>query len=83
VKSGFFRGEWKLNSSISYKNFILQFKMKDIRIWVYDPSKKLINIFDSIKRISESLNIPITTLRRYLKSGKLYKNKLYFYRDKL
>jgi hypothetical protein len=73
----------KLNSSIYHKNFILQFKMKDTRIWVYDTSKKLINIFDSIKRIFESLNIPITTLQKYIKSGKLYKNKFYFYKDKL
>jgi hypothetical protein len=50
---------------------------------VYDSNKKLINIFYSINKVSESFNIPPTTLFRYIKSGKLYEDTFYFHRTKL
>jgi len=67
----------------SYDNYIYKFEVKDTRIWVYDSKKKLINIFYSITQVSESFNIPPTTLSRYIKSGKLYENTFYFHRIKL
>jgi hypothetical protein len=48
---------------------------------VYDCNKILINLFNSINKVSESLNIPPTTLSRYIKSGKLYENTFYFYNN--
>lgn len=69
------------NTDWSYKNFKLKFKLKDQRIWVYDLNQELINIFDTIKLASKSLNIPVITIRRYIKSKKLYKNKYFFYNN--
>ena len=62
-----------------YKNFIFKSYIKDNRIWVYDLNHKLIKILDNRSKTSEWFNIPNTTLSRYIKSGKLWKNKYYFY----
>lgn len=62
-----------------YQNFIFKSEIKDNRIWVYDVKHKLIKILNNASKASESFNIPSTTLSRYIKSGKLWKNKYYFY----
>lgn len=61
---------------ISYDNYIYIFE--GLQIWVYDNKKEIINTLSSKKRVSEVYDIPCTTLSRYIKSGKLYKNKFYF-----
>jgi hypothetical protein len=66
-------------TGISYDNFIYKFENKDLRISVYDNNNKLINIFNNKLETSIAYNIPSTTLYRYIKTGKLYKNKYYFY----
>jgi hypothetical protein len=45
---------------------------------VYSNDHKLLNVFDNVLKASIWYNIPCTTMRRYIKSGKLYKNKYYF-----
>jgi hypothetical protein len=41
--------------------------------------KEIVNSpFINITEASKSLDIPLTTLRRYIKSGYLYKNQYYF-----
>jgi group I intron endonuclease len=67
------------NSGISYDEFIYKFEVKDIRVWVYDSNKELIKILNNAKKVSKWCNIPPATLSNYIKSGKLYKNKIYFY----
>jgi NUMOD1 domain len=64
----------------SYDNFVYKFDIKYNRVWVYDYNHKLINILDSIKKASEWSKIPSSTMSDYIKSGKLYKNKFYFYK---
>lgn len=63
----------------SYDNFIYKFYIKSNKIWVCDHDNKLINLFDDIKKVSEWSNIPYSTVYKYVKSSKLYKNKYYFY----
>lgn len=63
----------------SYDDYIYKFKVKDLRIWIYDNNNKFIKTLDSIKKTSLWYNIPESTISDYIKSGKLYKNKYYFY----
>ena len=67
----------------SYDNYIYKFEINDARICVSDSNKNFINLFNSINKVSESFNIPPTTLSRYLKSGKLYEDTFYFSRTNL
>lgn len=76
-----------LNSIIkkgkSYKNLIFKSEIKDNRIWVYNLNYQLVKVLNSGSKVSESFNIPTTTLFRYIESGKLWKKKnLYFYNNK-
>jgi hypothetical protein len=68
---------------VSYDNYVYKFETKynnhKTNILVYDYNKKLIDTFDSFGKVSERFKIPRTTLFRYIKSGKIYKNKIYFY----
>jgi len=68
-----------LNTGISYDNYIYKFEIKDLRVWVYDSKYKLVKILDNVLKTSAWCNIPYTTIYRYIKSGKLYGNKYYFY----
>jgi group I intron endonuclease len=63
----------------SYNNFIYIFEIKDNRVWIYDYNHKLIKILNNTKKVSEWYKIPYSTVARYIKTGKLYKNKYYFY----
>jgi len=60
----------------SYDNYY--YKFEDFKIWVYNNNNELLNVLYNKQRISELYNIPCTTLSRYIKSGKIYKNKYYF-----
>jgi group I intron endonuclease len=64
---------------ISYDDYIYKFKVKDNRVWIYDLNHKYIKVLDNIKKASEWSDVPANTLSRYIKSGKLYKDKYYFY----
>lgn len=63
----------------SYDNFVYKFYIKNKKIWVCDYDNKLIKLFDDIKKVSEWSNIPYSTIYKYVKSSKLYKDKYYFY----
>lgn len=64
---------------VSYDDYIYEFKVKDTRIWVYDSSYNIIDILKNGKETSINLNIPVSTLSEYVRSGKLYNNKYYFH----
>jgi hypothetical protein len=65
----------------SFDGLTYKFKVKENKTWVYDINHKLIEIFDNAKKASIYFNIPSSTLYDYIKSGKLYKNKYYFYKN--
>lgn len=62
----------------SYDNFVYEF-YKENKVWVCDYDNKLIKVFDDIKKVSVWSSIPYSTIYKYIKSSKLYKNKYYFY----
>ncbi len=66
----------------SFDDFFYKFEIKENRIWVYDINHKLINTFNSGKKTCMFYDIPSSTFYNYIKSGKLYKNKYYFYNTK-
>lgn len=68
-----------LKTGKSYDNFIYKFEVKDLRIWIYDNNYNLINTMNNIKKTSIWLMIPKSTVSDYIKSGRLYKGKYYFY----
>lgn len=65
-------------TGISYDDYNYKFEIKDNRIWIYNSSYKLIKVSKNMKETTKYYNIPLTTLFRYIKSGKLYKNKYFF-----
>lgn len=67
------------DTGVSYDEFTYKFETKDLRIWVCDINYKLIEILENAKFTSIMYKIPRSTLSDYIKSGKLYKNKFYFY----
>lgn len=66
---------WRVGS---YDNFIYKFEPKDLRVWIYDPNKILIETIENAKKTSIKYNIPRSTLSDYIRLGKFYKNKYYF-----
>ena len=62
-----------------FDNYLFKFEEKDIRIWVYDLNKELIKIMDNSKETSEYYNIARSTLNTYIRSGKHFNKKFYFY----
>ena len=50
------------------------------KLGIYNYKNKLIKILDSAKQMSKAYDIPESTLIRYIKTGKLYKDKYYFLR---
>ena len=68
------------DTGVSNNEFIYKFELRDKRIWIYNYDKELIEIVDSAKKLSKKYNIPKSTLSYYIKWGKLYKNKFYFYK---
>lgn len=67
------------DTGISYDNYIYKFKLKDLRIWVYDNNCNLIHVLDNAKITSTHYNIPRSTLSNYIRLGKIYKEKYIFY----
>lgn len=66
-----------------FDNFTFEFELNDTRVWVYSVNKELIKEFNSTKEVSEWCNISRNPLNGYIRSGKLYKKKgFYFYNIK-
>lgn len=74
IRNVFYRG-------VAYDGYTYEFKIKDLRIWVYNSKHELIKVFNTIKETSLTYNIPSTTLQRYVKSNNLYNNQFYFYNN--
>lgn len=70
-------------TGVLYDDLLFKFELKDIKIRIYNGDKKLIDILDNVKKICQEYNIPRSTLSDYIKSGKLYKNKYYFYKNNI
>lgn len=64
----------------AYDNFTFEFNINDTRVWVYDFNKELIKVFNNTKEVSEWCNIARDTVCTYIRSGKLYSDKFYFYK---
>jgi len=55
-------------------------ELKDVRVWVFNKEYKIVHVFTNAHKAALYCNTNHTTLGRYLKSGKLWKNKFYFSR---
>lgn len=71
-----------LNNDIIHVGFTYKFEVMNNKVWIYDHNHKLLIVLDNIKKASVWSNTPPTSLSRCIKSGKLYKNKFYFYNYK-
>jgi hypothetical protein len=60
------------------KVFVFFSELKDVRVWVFDKERKIVDVFSNAKKAAKFCNTNHTTLSRYLKSGKLWKDKYYF-----
>lgn len=49
-----------------------------IKVYVYDSNKEFIILYDSIKYTVKDLHLAAETIKKYLDTDKIYKNK-YFY----
>lgn len=65
-------------TGISYDDYVYKFEAKDLRVWVYNSNNNLINVLNNMTKASLLYKILPTTMYRYIKSGKLYKNLYYF-----
>lgn len=70
-------------TGVTYDDLLYKFEMRDTKIRIYSENMELLDIFDSAKKTSQKYNIPRSTLSNYTKSGKLYNNKYYFYKNSL
>lgn len=68
-----------LDRDITYNDFIYKSEIKNKRVWVYNPNYELLKICYSARKASIWYSIPYSTIDSYIKSGKLYKKKFYFY----
>ena len=50
------------------------------KVYIYDMNKELINSYDSLVIAVKDLHIASETIKKYLDTNKLYKNK-YFYSE--
>jgi group I intron endonuclease len=48
------------------------------KVYVYDNNKQFIKCYDSIKLAVKNLHIAAETIKKYLDTDKLYKNKYFF-----
>ena len=69
-----------IDNNEKFKGFIFKSELKNNKVGVYDPKYKLIDVLNNSNKVSDLYDIPYTTLRRYIKTGKLYKDKYYFCR---
>jgi hypothetical protein len=65
-------------TGISYDDYVYKFKAVNLKVHVYDSNHNLVNVLDNYIKASIFYKIPLTTIHRYIKSGKIYNNYLYF-----
>jgi group I intron endonuclease len=73
-----------LSKCIKFKNTInglhFEAELKDVRVWVFDKEHITVGVFSNANKAAEFCGTSHTALARYLKSGKLWKDKYYFSR---
>ena len=62
----------------SFKNLYFLAELKDVRVWILDKERTVVNIFSNAQKTAKFCGTNHTTIYRYLKSKKLWKNKYYF-----
>jgi hypothetical protein len=67
-----------MNKNLLRKKFA---ESKDVRVWVFNKERKIVDVSPNAHKAAKFCNINHTALRRYLKSGKLWKYKYYFSRE--
>lgn len=70
------------NIKLGYKRDNLRFEaeLKDVRVWVFNKERDMIGIFPTANKAAEFCGTSHVAVGRYLKSGKLWKDKYYFSR---
>lgn len=67
------------NKTHSFKTRELISKSKQIKVYIYDvKSQKLLFLCNSITQLADTLNVHKSTISRYIKSKKVWKNKYIF-----
>jgi hypothetical protein len=65
-----------------FKNLRFLAELKDVRVWVFDKERVIVGVFSNVQKAAKFCNTNYTALRRYLKPGKLWKDKYYFSRSR-
>jgi group I intron endonuclease len=66
----------KLGNQINNNYFKVE--LKDVRVWIYDKQHNIVDVFPTANKAAKFCGTSHTVLGRYLKSGKLWKDKYYF-----
>jgi len=61
-------------------NLRFEAELKDVRVWIFDKQHNYVGVFTTANKAAEFCDTSHTVLSRYLKSGKLWKDKYYFSR---
>jgi hypothetical protein len=70
-----------IKNGSSFKNLRFIAELKDVRVWVFDKERRIVDVFLNAQKAAKFCNTNHTVLHRYLKSGKLWKDKYYFSRE--
>lgn len=70
------------NIKLGYKRDNLRFEaeLKDVRVWVFNKERDMIGVFPTANKAAEFCGTSHVAIARYLKSGKLWKDKYFFSR---
>ena len=63
-------------------NYRFEAELKNNRVWIFDKQRNLINVFPNASKAAKYSDTSHTTVCRYIKSGKLWKDKYYFRKSK-
>ena len=69
-----------LDNNKNFQGFILKSEIKNNKVGIFNTKNELVEALDNAAKISKLYNIPRTTLHKYIKTSKLYKDKYYFYK---
>ena len=70
-----------IQNGSSFKNLRFLAELKDVRVWVFDKEHRIVSILPNAQKTAKFCNTNHTAIRRFLKSGKLWKDKYYFSRE--
>lgn len=69
-----------LDKNKNFQGYIFKSELKNNKVGIFNAKNELIEALDNAAKISKIYNIPRTTIFRYIKTSKLYKDKYYFYK---